>query len=113
MKKRLVAMLVAAVFVGGIAAMGVLYAHDMIYQGTVVGVETERLQVKTVDSETKTELTLWFTVTADTRVKRGDTVVAYASADIAKDERIVVVVTHDAEGENVATELRLAPAAGY
>jgi hypothetical protein len=29
-------------------------------------------------------------------------------ADIANDERIVVVVNHDAEGENVAMELRLA-----
>jgi hypothetical protein len=98
----------AAVFVGVIAAAGVLYAHDVLYPGTVLAVETEKLHVKAVDPETKKEVNLWFTVTAATKVKRGDALVTYATAGITKDERIVVVVDHDAEVKNVATELRLA-----
>jgi hypothetical protein len=80
----------------------------VLYPGTVLRVEPERLQVKTVDPDTKRDVNLWFTITKDTNVKRGDALVPYADAKIAKDERIVVVVNHDAEGRNVATELRLA-----
>lgn len=91
-----------------VPAGAVVFAHDVLYPGTVLTVEAERLQVKTVDPDTKEALTLWFAVTEDTRVKRGDRIVTYAEAKIAKDERIVVVVNHDAEARNVATELRLA-----
>lgn len=95
-----------------VSTRGVVLAHDVLYPGTVLNVEPERLQVRTIDAETKKDLTLWFAVTQDTRVKRGDRIVTYAAAKIAKDERIVVVVNHDAEGTNVATELRLAATSG-
>lgn len=108
MTKRMATVLGAAVFVGVIGGAGVLHAHDVLYPGTVLAVETEKLHVKTVDPETKKEVTLWFTVTVDTKVKRGDALVTYAAAHITMDERIVVVVNHDAEVQNVATELRLA-----
>lgn len=108
MKRRMACVLIATVFVGAIAGAGVLYAHDVLYPGTVLAVETERLQVKIIDAETKGEVSLWFAVTRDTKVKRGDTIVLYAEARIGKDERVVVVVNHDAEVKNVATELRLA-----
>jgi hypothetical protein len=91
-----------------VSAGAVVFAHDVLYPGTVLTVEAERLQVKAVDPETKQDLTLWFTVTRDTKVKRGDRIVTYAEAKIARDERIVVVVNHDAAVKNVATELRLA-----
>jgi hypothetical protein len=94
------------------SAHAVVFAHDVLYPGTVLGVEAERLHVKTVDTESKKELNLWFAVTRDTRVKRGDRILTYAEAKIAKDERIVVVVNHDAEVKNVATELRLAATSG-
>jgi hypothetical protein len=100
--------LIATAFVGVTAGAGVLYAHDVLYPGTVLAVETEKLHVKTVDAETKKELNLWFAVTRDTKVRRGDRIVTYVDARIAKDERIVVVVNHDAEAKNVAAELRLA-----
>jgi hypothetical protein len=95
-----------------VSARAVVFAHDVLYPGTVLSVEAERLHVKTVDPESKKDLNLWFAVTRDTRVKRGDRVVTYADAKIAKDERIVVVVNHDAEVKNVATELRLAATSG-
>lgn len=95
-----------------VSAGSVVFAHDVLYPGAVLVVEAERLQVKTVDPDTKKDLTLWFAVTRDTRVKRGDRIVTYADAKIAKDERIVVVVNHDAEVKNVATELRLAATSG-
>jgi hypothetical protein len=108
LQRRFVAGLIAVVLAGGIGAGGILYAHEVIYQGTVLAVEADKLHVRTVDPEAKTPTDRWFTVTADTRVRRGDRVVTYASAAIVKDERIVVVVNHEAEVENVATELRLA-----
>jgi hypothetical protein len=101
-----------AVIVVVIPARAVVFAHDVLYPGTVLTVEAERLQVKTIDAETKKDLTLWFAVTKATKVKRGDRIVTYAKAMIAKGERIVVVVNHDAKVKNVATELRLAAPSG-
>jgi hypothetical protein len=83
-------------------------AHDVVYQGTVVHVERERLQVRTIDEQTKKGQDLWFVVTKDTKVRRGDRPVSYAEAGIAPNERIVVVVTHGGEDKHVASELRLA-----
>jgi len=99
-----IAATIALVLVGSAA----LEAHDVLYPGTVLRIEPGRLQVKTVEPETKKDVDLWFTIGKDTRVKRGDTLVPYADAKIAKDERIVVVVSHDAEGTDSVTELRLA-----
>lgn len=86
-----------------------MLAHDVLYPGTVLAVEAERLQVKTTDPESREELTLWFGVSKETRVKRGDDVISFADARIQKDERVVVVINHEETGsETVATELRLA-----
>jgi hypothetical protein len=90
------------------ALAGVLVrAHPMTYQGTVIAVESTRVQVKTVDPMTKKEAAIWFVVTKDTKVKRGDKTVTYAEAKIAKDERIVITVDMDAETKNLAEEIRL------
>lgn len=102
--------------VGGACVLAVFFvaagvttlAHDVLYPGTVLEVQPDKLHVKTVDPDSKQEVRLWFTVTADTKVKRGDAPTTYAAAAIVKDERIVVVVNHDAETKGVATELRLA-----
>lgn len=106
--RRTLSVMLAATMVLALLGSAPLEAHDVLYPGTVLRVEPERLQVKTVDPDTKKDVNLWFTITKDTKVKRGDTLVPYANAKIVKDERIVAVVNHDAEGRNVATELRLA-----
>ncbi|MEZ5318130.1 MAG: hypothetical protein R2752_12070 [Vicinamibacterales bacterium] len=101
--------IVAATLAFVLAGSAAVWAHDVLYPGTVLAVEAAKLHVKTVDPETKKDVNLWFTITDKTRVKRGDTVVTYAAAKIAKDERIVVVVNHEEGGsDTVATELRLA-----
>ena len=96
--------LALAVGVGGAA----LLAHEMMYRGTVVEVQPTKIAVKTTDDKTKKTETVWVTVNKDTKVKRGDALLSFADAHIAKDERIVVIVNHDAETKMLATEIRLA-----
>lgn len=91
-----------------LAVPAVVHAHDVLYAGTVLTVESERLHVKTLDDKTKKEEDIWFGVTKDTKVKRGDTILSYADARLTAGERVVVIVNHDAAVKNVATELRLA-----
>ena len=85
-----------------------VFAHDMFYRRDVLRVESDRLQVRTVDASTKKEEAVTFSVTRDTKVKRGDRVVPFSDAAISSGERVVVVVNHDATVKNVATEVRLA-----
>ena len=87
-----------------------LRAHEMMYRGTVVEVQPAKIAVKTTDATTKKTETVWLAVNKDTKVKRGDALVAYGDAHIAKDERIVVIVNHDAETKMLATEIRLVAA---
>jgi hypothetical protein len=101
---RLAVVMLVAVVLAGV----LVRAHPMTYQGTVMAVESARVQVKTVDPMTKKEGPIWFVVTKDTKVKRGDQTVTYADAKIAKDERIVVIVDMDAKTKNLAEEIRLA-----
>lgn len=83
-------------------------AHEVTYQGTVLQVESGKIQVKTVDPKTKKEEDVWFNLDKTTKVKRGDKAVALAAAAITKGERIVVIVDHDAETKMLAKEVRLA-----
>ncbi len=103
---RLLAASVAIAVVG----MTALQAHEMMYRGTAVEVQPSKISVKTTDDKTKKTETVWLAVDKNTKVKRGDVPVPYAEAHIAKDERIVVIVNHDAETKMLATEIRLAPA---
>ena len=103
---RLLATCVAIAVVG----MTTLQAHEMMYRGTVVEVQPSKIAVKATDDKTKKTETVWLAVNKDTKVKRGDVPVPYAEAHIARDERIVVIVNHDAETKMLATEIRLAPA---
>ncbi len=98
--------------VAAIACLGAvtLRAHEIMYRGTVVDVQAAKIAVKTTDDKTKKTETVWLAVNKDTKVKRGDVPVPYAEAHIAKDERIVVIVNHDAETKMLATEIRLAAA---
>ncbi|HSQ03033.1 MAG TPA: hypothetical protein VLN59_03285 [Burkholderiales bacterium] len=80
----------------------------MTYQGTVLAAQPTKLQVKTVDEKTKKEETVWFVVDKDTKVRRGENVVAYADAKITAGERIIVIVDMDADRKLLAAEIRLA-----
>ena len=99
--------IVASIFVVGVLAIPVA-AHEVTYQGTVLAVEATRVHVKTVDLKTKKEEDLWFTLDKTTKVKRGAKAVPVGEAKIAKGERIVVIVDHDAETKMLAKEIRLA-----
>jgi len=100
----------AACVVIAVVCMATLQAHEMMYRGTVVEVQAAKIAVKTTDDKTKKTETVWLAVNKDTKVKRGEVPVPYSEAHIAKDERIVVIVDHDAETKMLATEIRLAPA---
>ena len=102
--------LLAACVVIAVVGVTTLQAHEMIYRGTVVEVQATKIAVKTTDDKTKKTETVWLAVDKDTKVKRGDVPVPYAEAHIAKDERIVAIVNHDAETKMLATEIRLAAA---
>jgi len=97
----------ASILVAGLFDIPVV-AHEVTYQGTVLAVETTKLHVKTVDLKTKKEEDLWFNIDKTTKVKRGDKSVQLGEAKIAKGERIVVIVDHDAETKMLAKEIRLA-----
>jgi len=108
--KRKSLRLIGACVVIAAVGMATLQAHEMMYRGTVVDVQPAKIAVKTTDDKTKKTETVWLAVNKDTKVKRGEVPVPYAEAHIAKDERIVVIVNHDAETKMLATEIRLAPA---
>jgi hypothetical protein len=88
--------------------VAILQAHEVTYRGTVVAIESTKLQVKTIDEKTKKEESLWFNVGKGTKTWRGDHLVPYAQAKITNGERIVLIVDHDAEARMLATEIRLA-----
>lgn len=96
----------------GYTAIGAAARHDVLYPGTVLEVQAEKIRIDTVDPDTKEPAKIWFTVTEDTKIKRGDTPLPWTDARIVADERIVVVVNHEAEVAGVATELRLAVRGG-
>ena len=82
-------------------------AHEVTYRGTVIAVEAAKVQVKVTDEKTKKEAPMDFTVTARTKVLRGDKTVSFADAKIQKDERISVTVNNDEDGHHAIT-IRLA-----
>ena len=101
-KGFLVAMCVLAV-----AMTSVILSHEVTHRGTVLAVESARLQVQTLTEAGAEGEAAWFTVSETTKIQRGKQVVTYSVAAIAAGERIVVIVDHDAD-EHAAIELRLA-----
>src|SRR5262245_22021254 len=100
--RRGVMWLVAAVVSSGV----LLRAHEITYQGTVLAVEASRVEIKTVD-ENKKDVDLWCVVDRNTKGRRGEKNVTFAEAAIAKGERIVVTIDHDAKVKSLATLIRL------
>jgi hypothetical protein len=97
---------VAVVLVVMTLAPAVL-AHEMAHRGTVQGVEAARVQVQTIDDAGAPAALVWYTVSEDTEVRRGDAVVTFTAAAVQVGERIVVIVDHDVD-ETAAIEVRLA-----
>jgi hypothetical protein len=93
-------------------AVPVALAQESTYLGTVAAVEPARIQVRAMDERTKQESTVWFAIDRDTKVTRGDAVVPYAEAKIARGERITVIVDPAARTKMRALEVRLGPEAG-
>jgi hypothetical protein len=82
-------------------------AHEMTVQGTVVAVETSRIQVKTGKEKTGVSPE-WYPIDAKTKIKRGKVTVTFAEARIVVNERVVVIVDHPAKGPVVTKEIRVA-----
>ena len=98
-------------FVSVLSTAAAASAQEMTHLGTVVAIEPTRIQVRLVDEAAKPGETQWFAIDKTTRVKRGDQLVAYADAKIAKGERIAVLMEMSSKSAMVAAELRL-PAVG-
>ena len=94
-----------------------MLAHEVIYKGTVVAVETSRsavldgtlatIQVKLSGEDSEDAEPKQFTVTQRTKLFRGDSTVSFEAASIQKDERVAVTINNDVPG-NHALEIRLA-----
>ena len=89
-------------------ATAIPLAHEMTVQGTVVAVETKRIQIKT-GKEKAGASPEWFPIGAKTKIKRGKKTVTLAEAKIDVDERAVLIVDHPTTGPIVTKEIRLAP----
>lgn len=100
--------LLLAAFVLCIAGASLL-AHEETFKGIVIATGDAKLQIKVVDDKTKKESAMNFTITAKTKILRGDKVVTLAAARIQKDERIAVTVNHDVSMTD-AVVIRLATA---
>jgi len=74
-----------------------LLAHQETFKGTVVAAEAASVRVNVVDPKSKAETPKTFTITAQTRVLRGDAVVTLANARIRAGENISVTVDHDVD----------------
>jgi hypothetical protein len=83
-----------------------LLAHQETFRGTVVAAEAASVRVNVVDPKTKAESLKTFTISAETKVLRGDAVVTLANARIRASENISVTVDHDID-VNRALVIRL------
>jgi maltose-binding protein MalE len=102
--KRL--MITAVVAVIGLVATVDAVVHEVTYKGTVVTAEAARVAVSVVDAKTKKPSTMTFRFDKQTKILRGDKVVAAAEARIQKDESIAVTINSDVS-DDLAIVVRL------
>jgi hypothetical protein len=106
MTRRLLVTCLAAIFLAGVADLS---AHPMTIKGVVVAVEKTRVQVAPLDDKSdKPGKPEWHLIGPKVKILRGDKTVTLASAKIAVDERIVLMVDHGSDGKMTVTEVRLA-----
>ena len=108
MRVKLFGRLVLAVVILAAVATAIPLAHEMTVQGTVVAVETSRIQIKT-GKEKAGASPDWYPIGPKTKVKRGKKTVTFAEAKIEVDERAVLIVDHPTKGPMVTKEIRVAP----
>ena len=96
-----------AVVAAFVATHTVTSAHEITVQGTVVAIESTRVQIKTGKEKTGASPE-WYPVDAKTKIKRGGKTVTFAEAKIAINERIVAIVDHPTKGPMTTKEIRLA-----
>lgn len=106
MKQRLRSLLVFAAASAVTWSVATAHAHEVVFKGAVIKVEGSRIEVDTVDDKAKHKR-VWFVVTDQTKVLRGDRVVTIAAARIEPKERIVVVVDHADEATSPVKALRV------
>lgn len=99
---------VLAVVILAVVTTAIPLAHEMTVQGTVVAVETSRIQIKT-GKEKAGASPEWYPIGPKTKVKRGKKTVTLAEAKIDVNERAVLIVDHPAKGPMVTKEIRVAP----
>ena len=99
--------LVPAVLILAVVATAISRAHEMTVQGTVVAVETSRIQIKT-GKEKAGASPEWYPIGAKTKIKRGKKTVTFAEAKIEVDERAVLIVDHPTKGPMTTKEIRVA-----
>ena len=100
---RTVLVAVALILAIGVTAS----AHEMTVMGTVVKVESTRIQVKTGKEKTGTAPT-WYPLDDKTKIKRGSKTLNFSDAKIKVEERVVLVLDHPAKGPVMTKEVRLA-----
>jgi hypothetical protein len=83
-----------------------VFAHEVTYRGKVVLADKAVVKVAVVDAKTKKPVDITFKIDKETKVLRGDKVVAFADARIEKGESIAVTVDHDLD-ENLALVVRV------
>ena len=77
------------------------------YLGTVAAVESQRIQVTTIDPQSKQERSIWFAIDKSTRVKRGDRFVPLTASELKVGERVAVIIDPSPKAPLRAIELRL------
>lgn len=86
-----------------------LAAHDVTFKGTVVTVETgkvDKITVSVVNEKTKKAAPMVFEIDKETKIFRGDVTVTLADARIQKGEAVAVTVNHD-DSPDLADVIRL------
>ncbi len=74
--------------------------HEVTHMGTVTALGAASIEVSVIDERSGSEAPMTFTVTAETKVYRGDELVVIAEAGIEVGERIAVTVNTDVPGNN-------------
>ena len=97
----------AAAIVAALTLIGqVVSAHEMTVMGTVAGIESTRIQVRT-GQEKKDESPTWYPIGAKTKIMRGKNVVTFEQAKIVANERVVLIVDHRSDTDVLTLEIRL------
>ena len=99
---RTIAIVITLILAVGLAVS----AHEMTVMGTVVKVESTRIQVKTGKEKAGTQPT-WYPIDDKTTIKRGAKTVSFTDAKIKVEERVVLLVDHPTKGPTKTKEIRL------